>query len=146
MFLFPCFYMFSVFLTCFKPDDFMTYPFYFAAFAKHFGRLFFIMIRHVLQHLTHWYHLPAARDELRQTSICQVSAAPQVQRAEEATASSQHTGHNIIVLNLQERQAAVGIFLHSVQSVFEASWRVYISFKKGPSKYATLQQPHKMLQ
>lgn len=46
---------------------------------------------------------PAATDELQQTSIGQVSAAPQVQRAEEAGAGGQHAGDNVVVLNLQER-------------------------------------------
>lgn len=46
---------------------------------------------------------PAATDELQQASIGQVSAAPQVQRAEEAGAGGQHAGDHIVVLNLQER-------------------------------------------
>lgn len=46
---------------------------------------------------------PAAIDELEQTSVGQVSAAPQVQRAEAAGASGQHAGHNIVVFDLQQR-------------------------------------------
>lgn len=85
-------------------------------------------------------HLPAASDELRQTSVRQVSAAPQVQRAEEATASGQHTGHDIIVLDLQEGQAAVGIFSCSLSTVC-------LRLDRGSTaRYATLQQPHKILQ
>lgn len=48
--------------------------------------------------------LPAPGDELSQASIGQVSATPQVQRAQRATASGQHTGYNIIVFDLQVRQ------------------------------------------
>lgn len=48
--------------------------------------------------------LPAPWDELSQASIGQVSATPQVQRAQRATASGQHTGYNIIVFDLQVRQ------------------------------------------
>lgn len=53
---------------------------------------------------------PAAVDELNQTSISQVSAAPQVQRGEEAGASSQHAGHNIVVFNLQERSSCLNTY------------------------------------
>lgn len=53
---------------------------------------------------------PAATDELQQTSIGQVSAAPQVQRAEEAGASGQHAGHNIVVFDLQERGSIFNTF------------------------------------
>ncbi len=83
--------------------------------------------------------LPAARDKLGQASISQVSAAPEVQWAEWATASSQHTGHNIIVLNLQERQASIyspacAAFAgqQSVWGFMEGLWRVHISLKMDP--------------
>lgn len=46
---------------------------------------------------------PAAVDQLHQTSIGQVSAAPQVQRAQESGTSRQHAGHNIVVFDLRER-------------------------------------------
>lgn len=48
---------------------------------------------------------PAAVDKLHQTSIGQVSAAPQVHRAERAGAGGQHAGNDIVVLNLQERSS-----------------------------------------
>lgn len=66
------------------------------------------------------HRLPAARDQLGQASIRQVPAAPQVQGAECAAAGSQHTGHNVIVLDLQERQAAV--------QHYEVSWRLFWGF------------------
>lgn len=49
---------------------------------------------------------PAAVDELHQTSIGQVPAAPQVQRAEEPGASGQHAGHHVVVFNLQQSSSS----------------------------------------
>lgn len=53
-------------------------------------------------HFSHFCRPPAAGDELGQTTIGQVPAAPQVQRTEEAAACSHHAGHHIVVLDLQE--------------------------------------------
>lgn len=55
---------------------------------------------------------PAAVDELHQTSIGQVPAAPQVQRAEEPGASSQHAGHDVVVFNLQQRSSSFNTLHH----------------------------------
>lgn len=60
---------------------------------------------HLLTYLWPSCCLPAAGDEFSQASICQVSAAPQVQWAQWAAASSQHTSHDVIVLNLQWQAA-----------------------------------------
>lgn len=58
--------------------------------------------------------LPAAWHQFSQASICQVSAAPQVHWAQRAATSSQHTGHNVIVFNLQW-QAALTVYFQSLK-------------------------------
>lgn len=46
------------------------------------------------------------------------------------TAGSQHTGHNIIVFNLQEREEAVGVFL-SLSPEFAVCLRLHRDYKSA---------------